>query len=221
MIRGVVFMSKTETSNVQKDSINDGRKFPYFQVSNSLVDRDDLTNNEKMVYIVLCRYAGNKDTAFPSYETIGKKAGVSKRTAITMIQNLKSKNLIKKTERRITKKGNCKEYTSNIYTVLDCDVKTPPSEMIAPPSEMVAPPPSEMVAPPSEMVALEVYISKKKYNSYKDTATKTPKPKTPKPKDKKIVVADTALIDILHKDIKDTIKVSVTKKRIQDRKSVV
>ena len=45
---------------------------------------------------------------------------------------------------------------------------------------------------------------------------KTPKPKTPKPKDKKIVVADTSLIDILYKDIKDTIKVSVTKKRIQE-----
>ena len=47
-----------------------------------------------------------------------------------------------------------------------------------------------------------------------DKTTTVKKPKTPKKK--KIVVVDTSLIDILYKDIKDTIKVSVTKKRIQE-----
>ena len=71
-----------------KERLYDKRIDCYFKLENELIDREDLTTSEKMVYICLCRYANNNDGAFPSYETISKKSGLSRRHAITIVNRL-------------------------------------------------------------------------------------------------------------------------------------
>jgi hypothetical protein len=136
------------------DRLYDRRIDNYFRIENAIFERNDLNTYEKLVYILLCRYANNNNGAFPSYETIAKGVSTSRRKAIDVVRNLVEKKLIEKGERFIKGKN---ERTSNIYYVLTCITITseqyaPPSEQYAPPSEQYAPP-SEQYAPPSEQYA--------------------------------------------------------------------
>ncbi|MCD7980613.1 MAG: helix-turn-helix domain-containing protein [Fusobacterium sp.] len=109
--------------------IVDNRKDFYFKVENSVIDgymeydeelkRDtpkDYFSNiyEKMVFIVLSRYANNNDgIAFPSISTIARNAlcGVTK--VRECIKSLEKKGFIKKVTRPKTNKDN----DSNLYSV--------------------------------------------------------------------------------------------------------
>lgn len=102
------------------EKLFDKRQDPYFKVENVIFAREDLSAYEKLVYMVLCRYANNNDGAFPSYETIAKGASVSRATAIRTIKSLVEKNLVEK-ETRL--KANSNENTSNIYYVLSAEDK--------------------------------------------------------------------------------------------------
>lgn len=77
-----------------------------------------LTNNEKLVYIVLQSFTNaHENTAFPSYSTIAKLASISRQTAITCVKSLIEKGLIIKEKRFIENKNGQIERTSNLYVI--------------------------------------------------------------------------------------------------------
>ncbi len=85
-------------------------------VYDDFLESDKLDLKEKMVFIILKKYADNKThTAFPSMETISKNAGMSRRTVIRVLSSLEQKGILKK-EARYNEKG---DYTSNLYTLFD------------------------------------------------------------------------------------------------------
>ena len=100
---------------MSKDNLRDGRIKNWFYLENDLLDREDLTNYEKMIYIVIARYVNKEDKAFPSVPTIAKKGSMSARQVQMIINSLVKKGLIKK-EPRINKYNKSK--TSNLYTLL-------------------------------------------------------------------------------------------------------
>ena len=100
---------------MSKDNLRDGRVKNWFYLENDLLDRQDLTIYEKMIYIVIARYVDKEDKAFPSVPTIAKKGSMSERQVQTIINSLVKKGLIKK-ESRINKDNKSK--TSNLYTLL-------------------------------------------------------------------------------------------------------
>ena len=98
-----------------KDNLRDGRVRNWFYLENDLLDREDLTIYEKMIYIVVARYVDKENKAFPSIPTIAKKGSMSVRQVQAIINSLINKGLIKR-ESRINK--NNKSKTSNLYTLL-------------------------------------------------------------------------------------------------------
>ncbi|MEK4876462.1 helix-turn-helix domain-containing protein [Bacillus sp. FSL W8-0102] len=89
-----------------------------FVVPTEILDMEELTIYEKMVYVVLRSYANSQDdTAFPSYDTIAKKASMSKRKAIDCVEKLVKLGLLVKEERKkVSKKGKISP-TSNLYYI--------------------------------------------------------------------------------------------------------
>lgn len=89
-----------------------------FVVPVEILDRDDLTTHEKMVYITLRSYANpHEPQAFPSYATIAKKGSMSRRQAIRCVESLVQKGIIRKEIRMtVTKKREIKQ-TSNLYHI--------------------------------------------------------------------------------------------------------
>ncbi len=97
-----------------KETIN-RQEIPYFQVSNKLVDTDQLSNvYEKMCYIVMARYTNNGQAAFPSYSTIAKNMGVSRNTAIKSIKALTDKGVLTMKNKFIDGVQKSNTYTLNL-----------------------------------------------------------------------------------------------------------
>ena len=71
------------------------------------------------VYTALVRHANTAQTCFPSYATIAKKLGISKRHVIQEIEKLKSAGLIKASPRQKTGKKGTDSQDSNLYTLLE------------------------------------------------------------------------------------------------------
>jgi hypothetical protein len=120
---------------------------PYFQVPNDIFDLDikvrdnnlirELRTSEKLVYIYLCRCGNQGSDAFPSYNTIADKCGISRRKAIDAIKLLYDNGLLLKANRTKDNGDN----SSNIYEVIlpSATIAPPPSATIAPPSATIAP----------------------------------------------------------------------------------
>ncbi|MEV2909522.1 helix-turn-helix domain-containing protein [Paenibacillus larvae] len=100
------------------DRIQEDGKLRAFIVPADILDVPDLTTAEKLVYIALRSYTNPHDSsAFPAYETIAKKASLSRRRVIDVIKSLVEKGLIKKESRlQVTKDRKIKN-TSNLYTL--------------------------------------------------------------------------------------------------------
>lgn len=101
--------------------LKDSRKRDWFWVENDLIDREDLTIYEKMIYMTLVRHSNENSICFPSYRTIAQKSGCSERQAKKVVKDLEKKKLIKKENRT---KGNSKEKESNVYIVLSTKVSS-------------------------------------------------------------------------------------------------
>lgn len=87
---------------------------PFTMVANELIMCEYMSPILKTVYSLACCYASLDDSScYPSYTTIAKKAGISRRTAIRAIKTLQEAGLLTKE----TRKSEKQEYTSNIYTV--------------------------------------------------------------------------------------------------------
>ncbi len=103
---------------MSKDNLRDGRVRNWFYLENNLLDREDLSIYEKMIYIVIARYVDKEGKAFPSVSTIAKKGSMSTRQVQVIINSLIKKGLIKK-ESRISKYNKSK--TPNLYTLLSVE----------------------------------------------------------------------------------------------------
>lgn len=139
--------------------IVDNRKDFYFKVENAVVDgymeydaelkRDapkDYFSNiyEKMVFIVLSRYANNNDgIAFPSISTIARNALCGATKVRECIKSLEKKGFIKKVTRPKTNKDN----DSNLYSVKNIEIleKKPLKENFSIPTS-----PHEVATSPDE-----------------------------------------------------------------------
>lgn len=99
--------------------LRDIRERDWFWIENVLIDREDLTIYEKMIYIVLARHSNEESFCFPSYKTISAKCGCSERQAKNVIKSLEEKGLIKKKNRM---KNNSNDKESNIYFILTAKI---------------------------------------------------------------------------------------------------
>jgi len=127
--------------------LQDDGQLRVFIVPVDILDVPDLSSSEKLVYIVLRSYVNPTDpTAFPSYETIAKKASLSRRRVIDIVKSLEEKGLMKKEIRLTVTKDRKIKNTSNLYTLVTPRRKTA-SETISPPLVKPFHPGSETISP--------------------------------------------------------------------------
>lgn len=94
------------------DKLENKFEHPYHQVPNDLYEIG-LTTHEIAVYGYLTRCTNAGSTAFPSYNTIASKCGMSRSKAIKTIDSLIEKKIVEKKPRA----NNHGEQISNIYSV--------------------------------------------------------------------------------------------------------
>jgi len=85
---------------------------PFFKVPNSVFDMD-LDLYQRAVLFYLCRCGNQGAKAWPSYETLASKTGMSRRRAVDAIGQLVTQGLVRRIRR--THKG---KFTSNLYEVV-------------------------------------------------------------------------------------------------------
>jgi len=95
----------------------------WFYSYNMIFDMD-ISTNEKIVYLYLCRCADEESQAFPSYSTIAKKCSISRTTAIRAVSALVEIGLLEKVVRIIEKDGKTSR-TSNLYYIYDAPPQEP------------------------------------------------------------------------------------------------
>ena len=127
---------------------------PFTMIENKTIRNKTLTIYQKMVYIVLCSYANDKNVCFPSYQTIADGVGCSKRMVIKTMNDLVEMGVIVKHPRK-SANGDA---TANEYEILLYD------EYCALPNEQCAPPGRESPAPPDECHAPEPYSNNNTYS---------------------------------------------------------
>lgn len=96
-----------------QDRLKDTRNLGFFMVENQLVDSEEFTIWEKMAYIILVRYTGKDNAAFPSVATVAKKMGCSESQARKAIKSLEKKGVVVKITRKKENGGNL----SNLYEI--------------------------------------------------------------------------------------------------------
>lgn len=109
----------------------------FFMSPNEIFDREDLSSKEKLIFLYLCRCSNNGSAAFPSYNTIGAKTSISRKTVIETVKMLVDKGLLEKKERVVNG-----ENTSNIYRIVwggSHKVTPPPVSSLHHPSVAITP----------------------------------------------------------------------------------
>jgi len=125
--------------------MKDNRKFNWFTVENSLIDREDITPMEMLMYVVLARYANNNEKCFPGLDLISKKTGIKdKRTITKHLKSLSEKGFI--TIQKRPGKSNL-YYLNNVEEVV---TKNVPTTKIVPPTKIVPQPPTKNVPTSSD-----------------------------------------------------------------------
>ena len=84
--------------------MRDIREKNWFWLENDLVDREDITAMEKLIYMLLARYADKDGKCFPSQEKLCKVTGIKDyRTIVKYLKQLEEKGLIdiKKTNGKV------------------------------------------------------------------------------------------------------------------------
>ena len=75
--------------------MRDIREKNWFWLENDLVDREDITAMEKLIYMLLARYADKDGKCFPSQEKLCKITGIKDyRTIVKYLKQLEEKGLI-------------------------------------------------------------------------------------------------------------------------------
>ena len=79
--------------------MRDIRQRGWFWIENELIDRTDLSFEEKAMYMILARFTDKDGKCFPSIEKLAESIGKDKRTVIRYIKKLEEKGLIEKKRR--------------------------------------------------------------------------------------------------------------------------
>ena len=75
--------------------MRDIRKKNWFWIENALVDREDIGAMEKLIYMLLARFADQEGKCFPSQERLCKISGIKDyRTIVKYMESLEEKGLI-------------------------------------------------------------------------------------------------------------------------------
>jgi hypothetical protein len=114
--------------------VRDRRTPPFLMVFNTLYDHygAELGPYGLAVYVALCRHANRADQCWPSYATIAKETGMSRRKVIYEVKKMERLQIIEVKRNR---------HTSNVFTLLDTGAPHAPltSAHGAPPSARRAP----------------------------------------------------------------------------------
>lgn len=104
---------------------NRSSRAPFVMVDKAVLMDETLSVYDKAAYCILCAYA-DKDSrsCFPSYQTIARKAGCSRRKAISVVAHLEGLGLIEKKEQR----NAIGDSTSNLYTIKPMNASAEQSE---------------------------------------------------------------------------------------------
>lgn len=105
----------TKTTNSDKIRAASDRS-PFLMLDFGFIETQLLTLHEKAVYVVLRKFAGSKDSCFPSISTISRQAQVSRAKVYTCLNSLEEKGIIRRENRFNDDTGG---RTSNVYTILD------------------------------------------------------------------------------------------------------
>jgi hypothetical protein len=98
-------------------TVEDRRRKGYFTVDNVLLDvyGKELGAYGIAVYAALARFANGDSECWPSYETVARRTGMSKRQVIRMVTKLTELQIISVTP-RFNEKG---EQVSSLYVLLE------------------------------------------------------------------------------------------------------
>ena len=81
--------------------MRDIRQKNWFWLDNALVDREDIGAMEKLIYMMLARFADQNGKCFPSQEKLCKISGIKDyRTIVKYIEALEKKGLVEVKKRR-------------------------------------------------------------------------------------------------------------------------
>lgn len=79
---------------MKKQYINPYKQFTGVFIPDWLLESDVCSIHAKVTYALLCRYAGEDGSCYPKQTTLAKRLGVSRRTVINYLKELKDKGLI-------------------------------------------------------------------------------------------------------------------------------
>jgi len=139
---------------------------PFTMIDSSILLSEELNVYQKTIYCILCAYASNTDkSCYPSYSTIAKKAGCSRKKAIDTISELIKLRFIEKQEQTNSKGENI----SNIYHIRVCSPKAVDNSPLGGvqdiPSSECDTPPDKCGTPGSVQGTPKLYINNyKEYN---------------------------------------------------------
>lgn len=97
------------------------RKVYFTQFTNSFRDREDLNGMEKILWLTLANFAGDKGQCFPSLNTISKLLDISINTLKKYLKKLEEKGGLYICERYDKATG---KQLSNRYYVIDINYQT-------------------------------------------------------------------------------------------------
>ncbi len=139
--------------------MRDIREKNWFWIENDLVDREDISAMEKLIYMLLARYADKDGKCFPSQEKLCKVTGIKDyRTVVKYLKQLEEKGLIE------IQKTNGKV---NVYYLKN--VGTPPTKNVgtknATTNFATEPPTKNVGTPPTKNVGITIHNEKDTKNN--------------------------------------------------------
>src|SRR5690606_33880481 len=88
-----------------------------FAAPNAIFDRTDLLASDKLVYLYLCRRAGNDGTSWPSIRRTARDTGLQPNTVRAALQRLEAAGLITRQPRQ-SEHGNPDSYLYVLHQVV-------------------------------------------------------------------------------------------------------
>jgi len=124
-------------------------KWHFTMVENSVIEDERLLPSEKLVYVVLSKFASQERSCFPSLSTISKLSGYSKSTVVRAINRLCHLGYLTKERRKDEVRGNI----STFYTLTLPEEVPPVPSPVPYPEEALLP---EEVSTPEETTPEEL-----------------------------------------------------------------
>nr|DAV08141.1 MAG TPA: hypothetical protein [Caudoviricetes sp.] len=139
--------------------MRDIREKNWFWLENDLVDREDISAMEKLIYMLLARYADKEGKCFPSQDKLCKITGIKDyRTIVKYLKQLEEKGLIE------IKKNNGKV---NVYYLKN--VSTPPTKNVGTKNATAnfaeEPPTKNVGTPPTNFAGITIHNEKDTNNN--------------------------------------------------------